>query len=121
MLLVAAALACATWLAVSLRNEQLIAASSSALASPNADDAAILADLRRASRLNASPQPRLLEAVLEMRQGRRSRAVSGLRAILADEPLNRPVWLLLSKWLRPIDPRGADAALARYQELDGRP
>jgi len=117
--LVALALVCAAWLALSLRNERLQTAGIKLFQRPQPDFSLALDDFRRASELSASQQPELFEASVYFAQGQGPKAIAMLRALLAAEPDNRTGWLLLSNWLRPTDPGGADAALARYRALDG--
>lgn len=119
--LVAVALVTAVWLALSLRNERLLSYSSRSLSAPTVQASKVRQSLRDARTLNASRQPELLEAALLKREGESAAAIRVLRSILQKEPDNRPVWLLLSTWLRPLDPRGADDALARARTLDGKP
>ena len=121
MALVVGALACAAWLAVSLRNERLQVAGIKLLQEEPPQATLALQDFQRASQLSASQQPELFEASVYFAQGQRARAIGMLRGLLADEPKNRTGWLLLSNWLRPSHPRAADAALARARALDGAP
>ena len=115
----ALALLCAGWLAVSLRNERLQVAGIRLLAEKPPQVDAALDDFRRASQLSASQQPELFEASVYFLKGQRPRAISMLRGLLAREPDNRTGWLLLSAWLRPTDPAGANAAAERARVLDG--
>ena len=119
MVLAAAALAIAAWLTLSLSNERLQVAGIKLMAAEPPQPAEALVKFRQASRLNASQQPELFEASALFVQGDRAGAADMLRELLADEPDNRTGWLLLAAWLRPTDPRGAEAAAARARALDG--
>ncbi len=119
--LVALALACAGWLAVSLRNERLQVSGIKLLAEqpPRAD--AAFDDFRKASLLSASQQPELFQASVYFLKGDRPRAIAMLRGLLAEEPENRTGWLLLGNWLRATGAPGADSAYARARALNGDP
>ena len=119
--LVALALLCAGWLAVSLRNERLQVAGIRLLAEKPPQVDAALDDFRRASQLSASQQPELFEASVYFLKGQRPRAISMLRGLLAREPDNRTGWLLLGNWLQASGDPGAARAYARARELNGSP
>lgn len=119
VILVAAALVVAGWLALSLRNERLQVSGIRLMAEQPPQPALALDRFRQASLLSASQQPELFEASAYYAQGQPQRAVTMLRDLLAQEPDNRTGWLLLSAWLRPTDPAGAKAATERARALDG--
>ena len=119
VILVAAALVVAGWLALSLRNERLQVSGIRLMAEQPPQPALALDRFRQASLLSASQQPELFEASAYYAQGQPQRAVTMLRDLLAQEPDNRTGWLLLSAWLRPTDPAGANAAAERARVLDG--
>lgn len=121
VLLVALALACAGWLAVSLRNEKLQVSGIKALALKPPQTAPAFEDFRRASQLSASQQPELFEASVYFLEGRRARAIAMLRGLLAAEPDNRTGWILLGNWLSVAGQPGAGSAYARARALNGRP
>jgi predicted Zn-dependent protease len=116
---VAGAVVVAGWLALSLHNERLQVSGIRLMAAQPPQPAQALQDFRAASRLSASQQPELFEASAYFAQGDRARAIGMLRSLLAGEPDNRTGWLLLAGWLRPSDPRGAEAAAARARALNG--
>ena len=118
--LVAVALAVAAWLGLSLSNERLQVAGIKLMVGQPPQPEAALRRFQEASKLSASQQPELFQASAYFAQGDTARALGMLRALLADEPDNRTGWLLLSRWLRPTDPRGAEEAAARARALDGR-
>jgi predicted Zn-dependent protease len=117
--LLAVALVIAGWLALSLANERLQVSGIKLMAEQPPQPALALEKFRQASRLSASQQPELFEASAYYAQGQPQRAVTMLRDLLAQEPDNRTGWLLLSAWLRPTDPAGANAAAERARVLDG--
>ena len=119
VILVAAALVVAGWLALSLRNERLQVSGIRLMAEQPPQPELALDRFRQASLLSASQQPELFEASAYYAQGQPQRAVTMLRDLLAQEPDNRTGWLLLSAWLRPTDPAGAKAATERARALDG--
>ena len=119
VILVAAALVVAGWLALSLRNERLQVSGIRLMAEQPPQPALALDRFRQASLLSASQQPELFEASAYYAKGQPQRAVTMLRDLLAQEPDNRTGWLLLSAWLRPTDPAGAKAATERARALDG--
>lgn len=119
IVLVAAALVVAGWLALSLRNERLQVAGIKLMAERPPQTTAALEKFRQASRISASQQPELFEAAAYFAQGDRERAIGMMRGLLADEPENRTGWLLLATWLRPTDPAAADEAFGRAEALDG--
>lgn len=117
--LAAAALLVAAWLAISLRDERLLVSGIRQMEEQPPNSAQAELNFRHASLLNKSQQPELFEASAWYVQGRRAEAIAMLQRLLADEPDNRSGWILLETWLRPADPRAADAAEARARELDG--
>jgi len=119
VILVAAALVVAGWLALSLRNERLQVSGIKLMAEQPPQPTLALDRFRQASLLSASQQPELFEASAYYAQGQPQRAITMLRDLLAQEPDNRTGWLLLSAWLRPTDPAGAKAATERARALDG--
>ncbi|MFM8761756.1 MAG: tetratricopeptide repeat protein [Solirubrobacterales bacterium] len=121
VVLAGASLVIAAWLALSLSNERLQVAGIKLMAADPPQPAAALKKFQAASRMSASQQPELFEASAYFAQGDDARAITMLQGLLAEEPDNRTGWLLLANWLRPGDPRGADAAFARARVLDGKP
>lgn len=117
--MVVVAVACAAWLAVSLRDERLQVRGIELLAESPPKPALALDDFRRASLLSASQQPELFQASVYFVQGRRATAIAMLRSLLAAEPDNRTGWILLANWLRATGKPGAEQAYARARSLDG--
>ena len=110
------------WLAVSYRNTRLLEEAFGIAATANAPPQRVehgLDLVERAELLNPDRgETARVRVVLELKAGRRDRAIETAERYVSAEPDNSDAWALLADLSRTVDPELSARARARWAELD---